>query len=149
MPRRTPGGDFLPQIHAGVVMLPCSQGVVTASSSSWNIMRDNLWFPSLEHHDEGGSLLPGGHGQAQMFVSSHSRLQPQEGARHSWSARSRPCQESDAFHTDPGRCEGSCLPPTSPHRWITPFCSRACQLPLGQTSPLPSIYACFPPSSAS
>lgn len=62
MPRQTLEGNFPSQIHPSVAMSPCSQGFVTDSSASLNIISDKLQLPSLEYQDEGGSLLPGGQG---------------------------------------------------------------------------------------
>ena len=147
MPRQTPGGDFPPWLHPSRVMSPCSQGPLTDSSASLNIISNNLRLPSLEHQDKGGSLHPGGH-RAGTDVCELSQLAPAAGgARHSWGAQSRPCQEPAGFHTDPGCCKGSCLLPASPLLVDNPllWSSMSAAPSSDQPPDLPSVPAPLPP----
>lgn len=91
MTRHTPGDDFPPHINPGIAMSCCSWGSVADFSASLIIISKYVEISSLEHQDEGGSLLTG---QAQMSVSFHSWLQQQQCPRNSQGAQSQPCKGS-------------------------------------------------------
>lgn len=149
MPGQTPGDDFplsSPEIHPGVAKFPCSHVFVTDSSASLNIISNNLRLPSLEHQDEGGSLLPGGH-EAGTDVCELSQLAPAAGGCQAQLACpiSTIARSQLGFTSIRGTARAPAFSQHLPHWWLTPFCGQVCRLPLAETRPLPS-HPCLLPS---